>query len=108
VHLVQKQTLAKDQELVSKRMKFWVALVFCFAAQSEISGYVLGGLGYAFWKFVAAIAIAEAAFAIGMIVAGESLLEAKPMVLAVTVGVLVLFAFGAGWVLKHRKSKGRK
>ena len=108
LHVVEKKTLEKWQELVSKRMKFWVALLFCFAAQSEISGYVLGGLGYNFGKFVAAIAIAEGVFAIGMIVAGESFLEAEPAVLAITVGAMVLFAVGAGWVLKRRKSKGRK
>lgn len=104
--LVAKEKLEKYQELVSKRMKFWAALLFCFAAQSEISGYVFGGLHYPFWKFLAAISITEAVYALGVIVAGESLLEANPAVLAATIGILVAAALGAGMVL--RKLKKRK
>jgi uncharacterized membrane protein YdjX (TVP38/TMEM64 family) len=112
VRLVSREKLEEYQQLVSKRMKFWAALLFCFAAQSEISGYVLGGLRYSFWKFLAAIAIAEAAFALGVIVAGESLLEARPLALAVSVGVLVGAVVAAGMVLRaqkrKRKTSGRK
>ena len=108
VRLVDKKKLAEYQALVSKRMKFWVALVFCFAAQSELSGYVLGGLGYSFWKFVAAIGIAEAVFAFGVIVAGDSILEAKPGVVAAAVGIMLAVAIGAGILLKRRSARRRK
>jgi uncharacterized membrane protein YdjX (TVP38/TMEM64 family) len=107
VRLVSREKLEEYQQLVSKRMKFWAALLFCFAAQSEISGYVLGGLRYSWWKFLAAMAITEAVFALGVIVAGESLLEARPLVLAASVGVLVAAALAAGMVLRTQKRKGK-
>ena len=45
-----------------------------------------------------AISIAEAIYALGVIIAGESLLEAKPGALATTIGILVIVAVGAGMV----------
>lgn len=105
MRLVAKDKLEKYQELVSKRMRFWVALLLCFAAPSEISGLVLGGLHYSFWKFLAAIAIAEAVYAIGVIVAGESLLEANSAVLAATIGIMVAVALGAGLALRKLKKR---
>lgn len=105
VRLVRKETLEEYQELASKRMKFWAVLLFCIAVQSEISGYVFGGLHYPFWKFLAAISIAEAIYAIGIIVAGESLLEARPIVLVATVVILAIVLFGAGMLLRARKKR---
>jgi uncharacterized membrane protein YdjX (TVP38/TMEM64 family) len=105
VRLVRKERLEKYQELASKRMKFWAALLFCIAVQSEVSGYVFGGLHYPFWKFLAAISIAEAIYAIGVIVAGKSLLEAEPLVLVATVVVLLAALLGAGMLLRAQKRR---
>ena len=103
--LVQRQTLEKYQELVSKRMKLWTATLLCLAVPSEIPGYVFGGLHYPFWKFVVAISIAEAIYALGVIIAGESLLEAKPGALATTIGILVIVAVGAGMLLRAQRKR---
>lgn len=105
VRVVGKKKLESYQGLVSKRMKFWAALLFCFAIPSEIPGYVFGGLHYAFWKFLAAISIAEATYALGVIVAGESLLDAKPGALVAIVGILVGVAVGAGMLLRARRGR---
>ena len=72
---------------------------------SEIPGYVFGGLHYPFWKFVAAISIAEAIYALGVIIAGESLLEAKPGALATTIGIMVVVAVGAGMLLRAKEAQ---
>jgi membrane protein DedA with SNARE-associated domain len=84
-------------------------LLFCFAVPSEVPGYLFGGVHYPFLKFLAAIAIAEAIYALGLIVAGESLVAFKPLPLVATVGILIIIAAGAGLLLralKRRKSGG--
>jgi uncharacterized membrane protein YdjX (TVP38/TMEM64 family) len=107
--LVDANRLKEYQEFASKRMSFGWALLLCFALPSELPGYLLGGLHYSFWRFVGAMAISEAAYALGVIVVGESLTEAKPGTLAVAVGVLVIIAVGAGWLLRRRaKRKTRR
>ena len=103
--LVQKQTLEKYQKFVSKRMELWTATLVCLAVPSEIPGYVFGGLHYPFWKFAAAISIAEAIYALGVIIAGESLVDAKPGALAVTVAILVVVALGAGMLLRAQRKR---
>ncbi|MDQ3027315.1 MAG: hypothetical protein M3R58_12535 [Pseudomonadota bacterium] len=105
LRVVEKKKLEGYQELVSKRMKFWAALLFCLAIPSEIPGYVLGGLHYSFWKFLAAISIAEATYALGIVVAGESLLDSKPGALVAIVGIMVGVAVGAGMLLRARRGR---
>ncbi len=103
--LVQRQKIEKYEEIVSKRMKLWAAMLLCLAVPSEIPGYLFGGLHYPFWKFLAAISIAESIYALGVIIAGESLLEAKPAALAVTVGILIVVAVGAGMLLRAQRKR---
>jgi uncharacterized membrane protein YdjX (TVP38/TMEM64 family) len=109
IRLGYKETLEEYQQFVSKRMKFWAVLLFCIAVPSEIPGYLFGGMHYPFLKFLAAIAIAEAIYAFGVVVAGESLLAFKPLPFLATVGILIVIAAGAGLLLrslKKRKSGG--
>jgi uncharacterized membrane protein YdjX (TVP38/TMEM64 family) len=104
------KVLKKYQQLLSKRMRFWLVLLFCFALPSEIPGYLFGGMHYPFWKFLVAAAIAEGVYAIGLVVAGESLLAASPFTFLLIVGVLIVIAAGTGWllrVIKDRKASGK-
>ena len=104
-----KETLEEYQQFVSKRMRFWAVLLFCLAVPSEIPGYLFGGVHYPFLKFLAAIAIAEAIYALGLVVVGESLVAFKPLPLVATAGILIVIAVGAGLLLralKKRKSGG--
>ena len=94
------KTLEGYQHFVSKRMKFWAVILFCIAVPSEIPGYLLGGLHYPFWRFLAAMAIAESIYAFGLIVAGDSLVTARPFRLLLTVGIMMVIAAGAGWLLR--------
>ena len=94
-----------------KRMKLWAVLLFCVAVPSEVPGYLFGGVHYPFLKFLFAIAIAESIYAFGLVVAGESLVAAKPLLLLVTVGIMIVIALSAGMLLralKRRKSGGKK
>ncbi len=106
VRLGYQPTLKKYQRFVSKRMKFWAVLLFCIAVPSEVPGYLFGGLHYPFFRFIAAIALAEGVYAFGLILAGDSLVTARPIRLLVTVSVMIVIAASAGWLF--RKLKKRK
>ena len=99
------ETLKKYQQLLSKRMRFWLVLLFCFALPSEIPGYLFGGMHYPFWKFLLAAAIAEAVYAGGLIVAGDSLLAATPFPFLLIVGVLIVIGAGTSWLLRVIKNR---
>jgi uncharacterized membrane protein YdjX (TVP38/TMEM64 family) len=82
-------------------MKLWAATLLCLAVPSELPGYVFGALRYPLVKFVIAMGIAEGIYALGVVIAGESLMEAKPGVLVATgVGLLVVAA-GAGYLVRR-------
>ncbi|MBP0627659.1 MULTISPECIES: TVP38/TMEM64 family protein [unclassified Cupriavidus] len=101
--------LAKYQNYVSQRMKFWAVLLFCIAVPSEIPGYLFGTMHYPFPKFLAAIAIAETGYGIGIVVAGESLAIDRPLPFLIAVGILAIVAVLAGLALRtarKRKSGG--
>lgn len=105
IYVGYKETLEEYQQFVSKRMEFWAVLLFCFAVPSEIPGYLFGGVHYPFLKFLAAIAIAEAVYAFGLVIVGESLVAFKPLPLLLTVGILIAIAVGAGLLLRARKKR---
>jgi uncharacterized membrane protein YdjX (TVP38/TMEM64 family) len=105
VRLGYKETLDKYQQFVSKRMKFWSVLLFCFAVPSEIPGYLFGGLHYPFLKFLGAIAIVESIYAFGIVIAGESLVADKPLSLLATVAMLLAIGLAARWLLRRLKKR---
>lgn len=105
VRLGYQKTLEGYQQFVSKRMRFWQVVLFCVAVPSEIPGYLFGSLHYPFLRFLAAIAIAESIYAIGLIVAGDSLVSARPMRLLVTVAIMAIIAAGAGWLLRALRKR---
>src|SRR5687767_6560524 len=105
VRLGYQETLDKYQQFVSKRMKFWSVLLFCFAVPSEVPGYVFGGLHYPFLKFLGAIAIVESIYAFGIVIAGENLVAAKPLSLLTTVAVLIVIGVSARLLLRRLKKR---
>nr|WP_116337030.1 VTT domain-containing protein [Cupriavidus taiwanensis] len=99
--------LEKYRGYVSKRMKFWAVLLFCIAVPSEIPGYLFGTMHYPLLKFLAAMAIAEAGYAFGIVVAGASLSIDRPLPFVVAVGVLAVVAVAASLALRARKRRAR-
>ena len=109
VRMGYEETLEKYQQFVSKRMKFWAVLLFCFAVPSEIPGYLFGGLPYPFLKFLGAIAIVEGIYAFGIVIAGENLVADKPFSLLAIVSVLIIIWIVARLLLRTiKKRKPRK
>lgn len=103
VRLGYKEKLEQYQQFVSRRMKFWTAVLFCLAVPSEIPGYLLGGLRYPFPKFLGAIALAESIYAFGIVIAGQSLVAAKPIPLLIMIAVLILILISARLLLRKVK-----
>jgi uncharacterized membrane protein YdjX (TVP38/TMEM64 family) len=105
VRMGYQETLDRYQQFVSKRMKFWSVLLFCFAVPSEVPGYLFGGLHYPFLKFLGAIAIVESIYAFGIVIAGESLVADKPLSLLATVASLIAIGLAARWLLRRLKKR---
>jgi uncharacterized membrane protein YdjX (TVP38/TMEM64 family) len=99
------ETLDKYQQFVSRRMKFWAVLLFCFAVPSEIPGYLFGGLHYPFLKFLGAIAIVEAIYAFGIVIAGENLVADKPFSLLAILVLLMVIWIAARLLLRTLKKR---
>ena len=99
------EKLDKYQKWVGKRMPFWGVLLFCIAVPSEVPGYLFGSVRYPFLKFFAAMGIAEAVYAVGVIVVGENVLTDKPLPLLLAIAAIVLVAAGGGWLLKVMRQK---
>jgi uncharacterized membrane protein YdjX (TVP38/TMEM64 family) len=105
IRLGYQETLQHYQQFISKRMKFWAVLLFCFAVPSEVPGYLFGGLHYPFWKFLAAIAIVEAIYAFGIVIAGENLVADKPFSLLAVVAILIIIGIAARSLLSKLKKR---
>ena len=106
VHTGYEDKLEKYQEYVSRRMRFWAVLLFCLAVPSEIPGYLFGSMRYPFAKFLPAVAIAEAGYALGVVVAGENLLVDRPWPFLATIAALAVIAAVAGLALRRLKRRG--
>lgn len=74
--------------------RFPVLVLFQLSVPSEVPGYVLGTAGTPFFRYLAALALAELPFAIGAVGLGQSLVDGKalPLVVLGAVGVAVSFA----------------
>jgi uncharacterized membrane protein YdjX (TVP38/TMEM64 family) len=99
------EKVKKYEQFVSHRMKFWAVLLCCFAIPSEVPGYLFGSMHYPFVKFVAANAIAESAYALGVVVAGESLLRDDPLPFFAAISLLIIAAVAAGWLLRALRKR---
>lgn len=105
VKLGYEKKLLEYKEFANTRMKFWTVLLICIAAQSELSGYLFGGLHYNFWKYMAAMTIVEALYAWLIVVAGNSLLQASPFMLLLSLAGFVAVALTAGYIVRKMKKK---
>lgn len=100
--------LVKYQQRVSKGMGFWAVVAFCVVVPSELPGYLFGSAHYRFWKFIAAVSIAESLYAFGLVILGGSLLSFKPSYVLIACGVIVLAAVFVIPALRKRMGKEKK
>lgn len=106
VKLGYEKKLLEYKEFANTRMRFWVVIMICIAAQSELSGYLFGGLHYRFFKYMAAMTLVEGLYAWLFVVAGQSLLQASPFMMLLAIAGFVAVAVTAGYIVRKIK-KGR-
>ena len=97
--------LVKYQQMVSKEMAFWAVVAFCVAVPSEVPGYLFGSAHYRFWKFIAAVSLAESVYAFALVILGESLVVLKPSHVLIVGSVIVLLALFVVPAIRERKGK---
>lgn len=105
VKLGYEEKLLEYKEFANTRMKFWTVLLICIAAQSELSGYLFGGLHYNFWKYIGAMVIVEAMYAWLIVTAGQSLLQSSPFTMLLSIAGFATVAITAGYMVRRMKRK---
>ena len=103
--LVPERRLAGYERAVSARSNFGLVLLFQLAVPSEVPGYLLGAVRYPFGKYLAARAVAEAPFAVGSVLLGDTFVNRQYGLLAAVAGVGVLISGGALYLLHRRASR---
>jgi uncharacterized membrane protein YdjX (TVP38/TMEM64 family) len=95
-------TLAQYEHRLSHRAGFALVLLFQIALPSEVPGYLLGLVRYPFWKYLAALALAELPYAVATVYLGAGFIERRTVML---VGVGTAMAVFSGWALYalHRR-----
>ena len=91
--LIGEEKIEHWQDFVSERSRFVHILLFQSAVPSEIPGYVLGILRYRFLLYLAALAISELPYVVGVVYLGEFFLAGESRIFIVL--GLVLVALGA-------------
>jgi len=101
--LIGEEKIAGWQSQVGERARFRHILLFQAVVPSEIPGYVLGILRYRFRFYLAALAITELPYVIGVVYLGESFLRGEgTLIILLGVAMVVL---GTLW-LRLRGHRG--
>lgn len=88
--LIGEEKIAGWQSQVSERTRFIHVLFFQAIVPSEIPGYVLGILRYRFSYYLAALAITELPYVVGVVFLGEYFVQGKSTVIIVLGLVIVV------------------
>lgn len=94
--------LAAYRERLPEQVHFGVALLLQLAMPSEIPGYLFGLIRLRFVTYLGALALAEIPFAVGTVLAGESVVGQRGMVLLV-LGVSGTALSLCAWFLLRRR-----
>jgi uncharacterized membrane protein YdjX (TVP38/TMEM64 family) len=89
--LVSWPALERYERRISRKAPFGLVLLFQLALPSEVPGYVLGLVRYHFWKYIAALALAELPYAVATIYLGSGFIERRTYLLISVGGVVALF-----------------
>lgn len=111
--LIGEEKIAGWQTQVSERTRFIHILFFQAIVPSEIPGYVLGILRYRFSYYLAALAITELPYVVGVVFLGEFFLQGESTVIIVlglsivVIGTLVIQLKRKLWSLRARSIPDR-
>ena len=102
--LVPERRLDRYERAISSRSNFRLVLLFQLAVPSEVPGYVLGAVRYHFGKYLAARAVAEAPFAVGAVLLGDTFVNRQYGLLAAVAATGLLISAVALYLLHKRAS----
>jgi uncharacterized membrane protein YdjX (TVP38/TMEM64 family) len=103
--LVPERRLAIYERAISARSNFRLVLLFQLAVPSEVPGYLLGAVRYHFGKYLGARAVAEAPFAVGSVLLGDTFVNREYGLLAAVAFAGVLISGVALYLLHKRASR---
>ncbi len=83
--------VAKYEKKISANANFPLVLLFQLAVPSEMPGYVLGALRYHFGRYLAACAITEIPFVLGVVYLGDTFVRRQyiPLITIAVCGVIL-------------------
>lgn len=94
--LVSAEQIAHYEPRLSANTRFAHVLLFQLALPSEIPGYVLGLLGYPFWRYLLILAFSELPYAAAAIFLGDALIQGQMIRFAfLALGAMFFIAYAA-------------
>jgi uncharacterized membrane protein YdjX (TVP38/TMEM64 family) len=105
--LVPRRLFERYESLVPRRAAFGSVLLLQLALPSEVPGYLLGLTRYAFWRYVATLALAELPYAVATVYLGAGFIERR-IYLLIGVGIAVAVLAGVALHALHQQiAKGK-
>ena len=105
--LLPRPLIERYENLIPRRASFGFVLLLQLALPSEVPGYLLGLMRYHFWRYIAALALAELPYALATIYLGAGFIERRTYLL-IGVGIAVAVFGGVALHALHRKIAKRK
>jgi len=105
--LLPRSLIERYENLIPRRAPFGFVLLLQLALPSEVPGYLLGLMRYHFWRYIAALALAELPYAVATIYLGAGFIERRTYLL-IGVGIAVAVFGGVALHALHRQIAKRK
>jgi len=105
--LLPQPLIERYENLIPRRAPFGFVLLLQLALPSEVPGYLLGLMRYHFWRYIAAVALAELPYAVATVYLGAGFIERRTYLL-IGVGVAVALFAGLALHALHRQIAKRK
>lgn len=103
--LISEEKVRYYECLVSRNASFLIVLLFCLAAPSEISGYLLGTIRSRFSTFILAATLAESIYALGTVFAVQGILENNMLFTGRIIILSAILVVAASLVLLYTAKK---
>jgi uncharacterized membrane protein YdjX (TVP38/TMEM64 family) len=100
--LASPRLLASYEQWISTRMAFGLVVLFQLALPSEVPGYLLGLVRYAFPRYLLALSLAELPYAVATVLLGAGVVERRLGLLLPVGAAAALLSVGA-FSLLHRR-----
>lgn len=105
--LLPQRVIERYENLIPRRSAFGFILLLQLALPSEVPGYLLGLIRYDFWRYIAALALAEFPYSVITVYLAAGFIEGRTYML-IGVGIAVTAFAGLALHALHRQLSKRK